>query len=142
MSFNKLFKILGVFLAGAFTLSVAFYLTCLFCSTIDLFNEYFVCSLLGLSYSVIVLFFENKISQKIKISKRSYLLSAVFLPTLFFIIFTTLLCYKNNQTSIFGTNITEPMYYFLFMSMIFSVSCVIICVAKAISLLKNKLICL
>lgn len=142
-------KAFAIFLISIITLSGLLYLIAflsgLFLSNSGIYiknNEYILCGLLAVFYSVGFILSEKKIAAKINVSKKTYLFSALVLPMLLFDIVCVLYHIINKSAGILETGISAIGYYLIFMSVVLSASCIVVCLLKTIiainHMIKNR----
>ncbi len=133
----KSFKCLVLFLISVVILTIILYLTGAICLLFEIFNKFIFGCFLGVLHSIIIFISECKMINKIKISFRLYLIFTTLLPALIFDTCYVFLLNSNAASSILNTNISEILYYFMFMSCAFSVSTITIILIKSFRLLIN-----
>lgn len=142
-------KAFVTFLISIITLSGILYLIAflsgLFLSNSGIYiknNEYLLCGLLAAFYSVGFILSEKKMAAKVNVSKKTYLFSALVLPMLLFDTVCVLYHITNKSASILETGISAIGYYLIFMSVILSASCIVVCLLKTIiainHMIKNR----
>ena len=135
-------KVLGysvLFLSSIILLTGILYLTVWGCSVLGVFNEHIFCCLLGVLFSVIVMFFENKLVSGFKLTKTIYLLSTVFVPTVIYNVVYIIFRYSNNVGSLLDKNLSEVSFYLIFMSYALAVASAIVALIKLTPfLIKNR----
>ena len=118
----KLFKCLSMFLISVVIMTIILYLTGTICLLFGIFNEYIFGCFLGVIHSIIILISGYKVINKIKIPFKPYLIFTTLIPALLFSTCYLFLCNLNVAPSILDANISEIIYYFMFMSFGFSVT--------------------
>lgn len=135
-------KVLGysvLFLSSIILLTGILYLTVWGCSVLGVFNEHVFCCLLGVLFSVIVMFFENKLISGFKLTKTIYLLSTVFVPAVIYNVVYIIFRYSNNAGSLLDKNLSEVSFYLIFMSYALAVASAIVALIKlTLFLIKNR----
>ncbi len=135
-------KVLGysvLFLSSIILLTGILYLTVWGCSVLGVFNEHIFCCLLGVLFSVIVMFFENKLVSGFKLTKTIYLLSTVFVPAVIYNVVYIIFRYSNNAGSLLDKNLSEVSFYLIFMSYALAVASAIVALIKlTLFLIKNR----
>ena len=128
-----------LFLSSIILLTGILYLTVWGCSVLGVFNEHIFCCLLGVLFSVIVMFFENKLVSGFKLTKTIYLLSTVFVPTVIYNVVYIIFRYSNNVGSLLDKNLSEVSFYLIFMSYALAVASAIVALIKLTPfLIKNR----
>lgn len=136
---KKVLRYSGLFLSSIILLTGILYLTVWSCSVLGVFNEHIFCCLLGVLFSVIVMFFENKLVSGFKLTKTIYLLSTVFVPTVIYNVVYIIFRYSNNAGSLLDKNLSEVSFYLIFMSYALAVASAIVALIKlALFLIKNR----
>ena len=135
-------KVLGysvLFLSSIILLTGILYLTVWGCSVLGVFNEHIFCCLLGVLFSVIVMFFENKLVSGFKLTKTIYLFSTVFVPAVIYNVVYIIFRYSNNAGSLLDKNLSEVSFYLIFMSYALAVASAIVALIKlTLFLMKNR----
>ena len=134
----KLFKCLSMFLISVVIMTIILYLTGTICLLFGIFNEYIFGCFLGVIHSIIILISGYKLINKIKISFKLYLFFTTFFPALLFNACYVFLRNWNITSSILETNISEIMYYFIFMSFAFSVASIAVTLIVLLRLLTSS----
>ena len=111
----KLFKCLSMFLISVVIMTIILYLTGTICLLFGIFNEYIFGCFLGVIHSIIILISGYKVINKIKIPFKPYLIFTTLIPALLFSTCYLFLCNLNVAPSILDANISEIIYYFMFM---------------------------
>lgn len=137
MRISKFLKPFGLFFSSIGFLTVILYLTVMICSLLGFFEEYIFCVFLGVFHSIVVLLLLKNITCKIAMSRNFYLLFTTFMPALIFDIICISFLNSNNTVSILDIGKSEIRYYFIFMSIAFSLSSIIIVIVKIFMLLKS-----
>ncbi len=135
MLVKKALKHSGLFLSSIIILTGILYLTVWVCSGFDGFNEHIFCCFLGVLFSVIVVFSENKLVSKFKLTKESYLLSTIFVPAVIYNVVYIIFRYSNNTGSLLDKNLSEISFYLIFMSYALAVASAVVALIKLIQLL-------
>ena len=136
---KKVLRYSGLFLSSIILLTGILYLTVWGCSVLGVFNEHIFCCLLGVLFSVIVMFFENKLVSRFKLTKTIYLLSTVFVPTVIYNVVYIIFRYSNNAGSLLDKNLSEVSFYLIFMSYALAVASAIVALIKlTLFLMKNR----
>ena len=136
---KKVLRYSGLFLSSIILLTGILYLTVWGCSVLGVFNEHIFCCLLGVLFSVIVMFFENKLVSGFKLTKTIYLLSTVFVPTVVYNVVYIIFRYSNNAGSLLDKNLSEVSFYLIFMSYALAVASAIVALIKlTLFLMKNR----
>lgn len=136
---KKVLRFSGLFLSSIILLTGILYLTVWGCSVLGVFNEHIFCCLLGVLFSVIVMFFENKLVPRFKLTKTIYLLSTVFVPTVIYNVVYIIFRYSNNAGSLLDKNLSEVSFYLIFMSYALAVASAIVALIKlTLFLMKNR----
>lgn len=136
---KKVLRYSGLFLSSIILLTGILYLTVWGCSVLGVFNEHIFCCLLGVLFSVIVMFFENKLVSGFKLTKTIYLLSTVFVPTVIYNVVYIIFRYSNNAGSLLDKNLSEISFYLIFMSYALAVASAIVALIKlTLFLIKNR----
>ena len=136
---KKVLRCSGLFLSSIILLTGILYLTVWGCSVLGVFNEHIFCCLLGVLFSVIVMFFENKLVPGFKLTKTIYLLSTVFVPTVIYNVVYIIFRYSNNAGSLLDKNLSEVSFYLIFMSYALAVASAIVALIKlTLFLIKNR----
>lgn len=136
---KKVLRYSGLFLSSIILLTGILYLTVWGCSVLGVFNEHIFCCLLGVLFSVIVMFFENKLVSGFKLTKTIYLLSTVFVPTVIYNVVYIIFRYSNNAGSLLDKNLSEVSFYLIFMSYALAVASAIVALIKlTLFLIKNR----
>ena len=133
----KLFKCLSMFLISVVIMTIILYLTGTICLLFGIFNEYIFGCFLGVLHSIIIFILQCKIINKIKISFKLYLIFTTLLPALIFDTCYVLMLNSNAASSILNANISEILYFFMFMSCAFSISTITIILIKSFRFLIN-----
>ncbi len=135
-------KVLGysvLFLSSIILLTGILYLTVWGCSVLGVFNEHIFCCLLGVLFSVIVMFSENKLVSGFKLTKTIYLLSTVFVPAVIYNVVYIIFRYSNNAGSLLDKDLSEVSFYLIFMSYALAVASAIVALIKlTLFLIKNR----
>lgn len=134
----KLFKCLALFLISGLILTIILYFTGAICLLFGIFNEYIFGCFLGVLHSIIIYLSGYKLINKIKISFKLYLFFTTFFPALLFNACYVFLRNWNITSSILETNISEIMYYFIFMSFAFSVASIAVTLIVLLRLLTSS----
>ena len=134
----KLFKCLAIFLISGLILTIILYVTAAICLLFGIFNEYIFGCFLGVLHSIIIYLSGYKLINKIKISFKLYLFFTTFFPALLFNACYVFLRNWNITSGILETNISEIMYYFIFMSFAFSVASIAVTLIVLLRLLTNS----
>ncbi len=132
----KLFKCLSLFLISVVIMTIILYLTGAICLLFGIFNEYIFGCFLGMLHSIIVFLSGHKMINKLKIPFKLYLIFTTIIPALLFNACYGFLYNSNLTSSILDTNISEIIYYFLFMSFAFSVTTIAVTLIELLRLLK------
>lgn len=136
---KKVLRYSGLFLSSIILLTGILYLTVWGCSVLGIFNEHIFCCLLGVLFSVIVMFFENKLVSGFKLTKTIYLLSTVFVPAVIYNVVYIIFRYSNNAGSLLDKNLSEVSFYLIFMSYALAVASAIVALIKlTLFLIKNR----
>ena len=136
---KKVLRYSGLFLSGIILLTGILYLTIWGCSVLGVFNEHIFCCLLGVLFSVIVMFFENKLVPRFKLTKTIYLLSTVLVPAVIYNVVYIIFRYSNNAGSLLDKNLSEVSFYLIFMSYALAVASAIVALIKlTLFLMKNR----
>lgn len=138
MFFKNMLKCIALFLISVVIMSIILYSTGVVCLIFGVFNEYIFGCFLGVVYSAIILWIRNKKINKFKISNKLYLISTTLTPAIFFITCCVFLHNSNTMSSILNTNLSELMYYFIFMSFAFSVATIIVTIIELLHFLVNS----
>lgn len=133
----KSFKYLLLFLISVVIMTIILYLTGTICLLFGIFNEYIFGCFLGVLHSIIIFILQCKIINKIKISFKLYLIFTTLLPALIFDTCYVLMLNSNAASSILNANISEILYFFMFMSCAFSISTITIILIKSFRFLIN-----
>ena len=133
----KSFKYLLQFLISVVIMTIILYLTGTICLLFGIFNEYIFGCFLGVLHSIIIFILQCKIINKIKISFKLYLIFTTLLPALIFDTCYVLMLNSNAASSILNANISEILYFFMFMSCAFSISTITIILIKSFRFLIN-----
>lgn len=131
----KLFKCLSMFLISVVIMTIILYLTGTICLLFGIFNEYIFGCFLGVIHSIIILISGYKVINKIKIPFKPYLIFTTLIPALLFSTCYLFLCNLNVAPSILDANISEIIYYFMFMSFAFSVTTIAVTLIELLRLL-------
>ena len=131
----KLFKCLSMFLISVVIMTIILYLTGTICLLFGIFNEYIFGCFLGVIHSIIILILGYKVINKIKIPFKPYLIFTTLIPALLFSTCYLFLCNLNVAPSILDANISEIIYYFMFMSFAFSVTTIAVTLIELLRLL-------
>ena len=131
----KLFKCLSMFLISVVIMTIILYLTGTICLLFGIFNEYIFGCFLGVIHSIIILISGYKVINKIKIPFKPYLIFTTLIPALLFSTCYLFLCNLNVAPSILDANISEIIYYFMFMSFAFSVTTIAVTLTELLRLL-------
>lgn len=131
----KLFKCLSMFLISVVIMTIILYLTGAICLLFGIFNEYIFGCFLGVLHSIIVFIFGYKAINKIKIPFKPYLIFTTLIPALLFNTCYVFLRNSNMVSSILDANISEIIYYFIFMSFAFSVTTIAVTLIELLRLL-------
>lgn len=131
----KLFKCLSLFLISVVIMTIILYLTGTICLLFGIFNEYIFGCFLGVIHSIIILISGYKVINKIKIPFKPYLIFTTLIPALLFSTCYLFLCNLNVAPSILDANISEIIYYFMFMSFAFSVTTIAVTLIELLRLL-------
>lgn len=131
----KLFKCLSMFLISVVIMTIILYLTGTICLLFGIFNEYIFGCFLGVIHSIIILISGYKVINKIKIPFKPYLIFTTLIPALLFSTCYLFLCNLNVAPSILDANISEIIYYFMFMSFAFSVTTMAVTLIELLRLL-------
>ena len=131
----KLFKCLSMFLISVVIMTIILYLTGTICLLFGIFNEYIFGCFLGVIHSIIILISGYKVINKIKIPFKPYLSFTTLIPALLFSTCYLFLCNLNVAPSILDANISEIIYYFMFMSFAFSVTTMAVTLIELLRLL-------
>ncbi len=131
----KLFKCLSMFLISVVIMTIILYLTGTICLLFEIFNEYIFGCFLGVIHSIIILISGYKVINKIKIPFKPYLIFTTLIPALLFSTCYLFLCNLNVSPSILDANISEIIYYFMFMSFAFSVTTIAVTLIELLRLL-------
>lgn len=134
----KLFKCLSMFLISVVIMTIIFYLTGTICLLFGIFNEYIFGCFLGVLHSIIIYLSGYKLINKIKISFKLYLFFTTFFPALLFNACYVFLRNWYITSSILETNISEILYYFIFMSFAFSVASIAVTLIVLLRLLTSS----
>lgn len=134
----KLFKCLSMFLISVVIMTIILYLTGTICLLFGIFNEYIFGCFLGVIHSIIILILGNKAINKIKIPFKPYLIFTTLIPALLFGTCYLFLCNLNVAPSILDANISEIIYYFMFMSFAFSVATIAVTLIELLRLLISS----
>ena len=137
MGVIKSFKCLLLFLISVVIMTIILYLTGTICLLFGIFNEYIFGCFLGVLHSIIIFILQCKIINKIKISFKLYLIFTTLLPALIFDTCYVLMLNSNAASSILNANISEILYFFMFMSCAFSISTITIILIKSFRFLIN-----
>ena len=133
----KSFKCLLLFLISVVIMTIILYLTGTICLLFGIFNEYIFGCFLGVIHSIIILISGYKVINKIKIPFKPYLIFTTLLPALIFDTCYVLMLNSNAASSILNANISEILYFFMFMSCAFSISTITIILIKSFRFLIN-----
>ncbi len=133
----KSFKCLLLFLISVVIMTIILYLTGTICLLFGIFNEYIFGCFLGVIHSIIILISGYKVINKIKIPFKPYLIFTTLLPALIFDTCYVLMLNSNAASSILNANISEKLYFFMFMSCAFSISTITIILIKSFRFLIN-----
>lgn len=131
----KLFKCLSMFLISVVIMTIILYLTGTICLLFGIFNEYIFGCFLGVIHSIIILISGYKVINKMKIPFKPYLIFTTLIPALLFSTCYLFLCNLNVAPSILDANISEIIYYFMFMSFAFSVTTIAVTLIELLRLL-------
>lgn len=131
----KLFKCLSMFLISVVIMTIILYLTGTICLLFGIFNEHIFGCFLGVIHSIIILISGYKVINKIKIPFKPYLIFSTLIPALLFSTCYLFLCNLNVAPSILDANISEIIYYFMFMSFAFSVTTIAVTLIELLRLL-------
>ena len=131
----KLFKCISMFLISVVIMTIILYLTGTICLLFGIFNEYIFGCFLGVIHSIIILISGYKVINKIKIPFKPYLIFTTLIPALLFSTCYLFLCNLNVAPSILDANISEIIYYFMFMSFAFSVTTIAVTLIELLRLL-------
>lgn len=131
----KLFKCLSLFLISVVIMTIILYLTGAICLLFGIFNEYIFGCFLGMLHFIIVFLSGHKMINKLKISFKLYLIFTTIIPALLFNACYVFLHNSNVTSSILDTNISEIIYYFMFMSFAFSVTTIAVTLIELLRLL-------
>ena len=131
----KSFKYLLLFLISVVIMTIILYLTGTICLLFGIFNEYIFGCFLGVIHSIIILISGYKVINKIKIPFKPYLIFTTLIPALLFSTCYLFLCNLNVAPSILDANISEIIYYFMFMSFAFSVTTIAVTLIELLRLL-------
>ena len=131
----KLFKCLSMFLISVVIMTIILYLTGTICLLFGIFNEYIFGCFLGVIHSIIIIISGYKVINKIKIPFKPYLIFTTLIPALLFSTCYLFLCNLNVAPSILDANISEIIYYFMFMSFAFSVTTIAVTLIELLRLL-------
>ena len=131
----KLFKCLSMFLISVVIMTIILYLTGTICLLFGIFNEYIFGCFLGVIHSIIILISGYKVINKIKIPFKPYLIFTTLIPALLFSTCYLFLCNLNVAPSILDADISEIIYYFMFMSFAFSVTTMAVTLIELLRLL-------
>lgn len=131
----KLFKCISMFLISVVIMTIILYLTGTICLLFGIFNEYIFGCFLGVIHSIIILISGYKVINKIKIPFKPYLIFTTLIPALLFSTCYLFLCNLNVAPSILDANISEIIYYFMFMSFAFSVTTMAVTLIELLRLL-------
>lgn len=131
----KLFKCISMFLISVVIMTIILYLTGTICLLFGIFNEYIFGCFLGVIHSIIILISGYKVINKIKIPFKPYLIFTTLIPALLFSACYLFLCNLNVAPSILDANISEIIYYFMFMSFAFSVTTIAVTLIELLRLL-------
>ena len=131
----KLFKCLSMFLISVVIMTIILYLTGILWLFFGIFNEYIFGCFLGVIHSIIILISGYKVINKIKIPFKPYLIFTTLIPALLFSTCYLFLCNLNVAPSILDANISEMIYYFMFMSFAFSVTTIAVTLIELLRLL-------
>ena len=131
----KSFKYLLLFLISVVIMTIILYLTGTICLLFGIFNEYIFGCFLGVIHSIIILISGYKVINKIKIPFKPYLIFTTLIPALLFSTCYLFLCNLNVAPSILDANISEIIYYFMFMSFAFSVTTMAVTLIELLRLL-------
>ena len=134
----KLFKCLSMFLISVVIMTIILYLTGAICLIFGIFNEYIFGCFLGVIHSIIILISGYKVINKIKIPFKPYLIFTTLIPALLFSTCYLFLCNLNVAPSILDANISEIIYYFMFMSFAFSVTTIAVTIIELLRLLISS----
>ena len=134
----KLFKCLSMFLISVVIMTIILYLTGTICLLFGIFNEYIFGCFLGVIHSIIILILGYKAINKIKIPFKPYLIFTTLIPALLFSTCYLFLCNLNVAPSILDANISEIIYYFMFMSFAFSVATIAVTLIELLRLLISS----
>ena len=133
----KSVKYLLLFLISVVIMTIILYHTGTICLLFGIFNEYIFGCFLGVLHSIIIFILQCKIINKIKISFKLYLIFTTLLPALIFDTCYVLMLNSNAASSILNANISEILYFFMFMSCAFSISTITIILIKSFRFLIN-----
>lgn len=133
----KIFKCLSSFLISVVILTIILYLTGAICLLFGIYNEYIFGCFLGVLHSIIILILGYKAINKIEIPFKPYLIFTTLIPALLFSTCYVFLRNSNVASSMLDANISEIIYYFMFMSFAFSVSTIVVTLIE----LSRLLIC-
>lgn len=135
---KKVLRYSGVFLSSIILLTGILYLTVWGCSALGVFNEHIFCCFLGVLFSVVVIFLENKLVSRLKLTKKLYLLSTVFVPAVIYNMVCIIFRYSNNAGSLLDKNLSEISFYLIFMSYALAVASAVVVLIKLTQLLIKE----
>ena len=134
----KLFKCLSLFLISVVIMTIILYLTGAICLLFGIFNEYIFGCFLGVLHSIIVFISGYKAINKIESPFKPYLIFTTLIPALLFNACYVVLRNSNVASSMLDANISEIIYYFMFMSFAFSVTTIAVTLIELLRLLISS----
>lgn len=134
----KLFKCLSLFLISVIIMTIILYLTGAVCLLFGIFNEYIFGCFLGVLHSIIIFISGYKAINKIEIPFKLYLIFTTLIPALLFNACYVFLRNLNVASSMLDANISEIIYYFMFMSFAFSVATIAVTLIELLRLLISS----
>ncbi len=134
----KLFKCLSLFLISVVIMTIILYLTGAICLLFGIFNEYIFGCFIGVLHSIIIFISGYKAINKIEIPFKLYLIFTTLVPALLFSTCYIFLRNSNVVSSMLDANISEIIYYFMFMSFAFSVATIAVTLIELLRLLISS----